>query len=192
MKHDFNTLHLGWAIRNIPKNVINGHEKSILLILLLSTGHENLSWYSLQSISEMTCFSVDTVRRNLKTLEQKKFITITKPSAYGRAFSNHYTLNVDSLMAYSKLEKGSCEQSFQEKKGSSQRGKGSWQQRERVADSTTKKESLRKKEEGAKDGSLEPPRPAATDESDCIPCPPHIKKKLDELFNRYQTPKTAH
>jgi DNA-binding MarR family transcriptional regulator len=155
MKHDFNTLHLGWAIRNIPQKMINGHEKSILLILLLSTGHENLSWYSLKSISEMACFSLDTIRRNLKTLEQKKFITITKPSKYGRAVSNHYALNVDEIMVYSKLEKDSCEQSLSGKRVADSNGRVAHSHPERVADSTTKKESLRKKEERARPSSSE-------------------------------------
>lgn len=155
MKHDFNTLHLLWAIRSMPKNLVNGHEKSLLFILLSSTGYQNSSWYSLRSISEMSGFSLDTVRRNIRTLEQKKIIIVEKPSTYSRKSSNQYILNIDLIMIYCPELKDSSQPSLKKERVAHSNGRVAASYPERVAESQQKKERKERKEEGTATPSVE-------------------------------------
>lgn len=172
MKHDFNTLHLLWSIRGIPPSELNGYEKSILYTLLSCTKSDNLSWHSFLDLSDLTCFSLDTVRRSVRSLEQKKYIIVTKPPVYGRNRSNEYELNIEKIMYYCPVKKDSYEQPFTEdkgsyqqplntRKGSSQRQKGSSQLHERVANSQCKKEREERKKNARARASSEAPSRAS-------------------------------
>lgn len=192
MKHDFNTLHLLWAIRNIPSSLVNIQERMILMVLLSCAGTDNRSWHSQASLAEMCSLSETSIKKYIKTLVQKKFILIHNPTVYGRSICNHYELVIDHLMSFSREQKGSRDATFSGEKGSRRDEKGSRGDYERGRGATTKKEIKERKKKGAQDGSLEPPASPVCDESEYIPCPPHIKKKLDDLFNRFPKTKTAH
>lgn len=103
MKQDFNTLHLLWAIRDIPKSDINGMEKSLLTILLSCSGASNVSWHSLTRIAKMSGFARSTVAKYLATLEQKQFIKVKHAIRPAQGNSNQYSLNNEKIMHYSSL-----------------------------------------------------------------------------------------
>lgn len=190
MKHDFNIFHLQWAIRSIKRKDINGYEKAIINILLSCVGKENDTWYSLESLSETTCFSLDTVRRNIRSLEQKQFIIITKPSKYSRSVSNHYALNIDKIMSFLPQQKDSSQQPIKDKRVADSNVRVADSNAERVADSTTKKERKERKEEDATLASDEAARlkeieackaRRAEDAIKGVPMPEYVKELILKL-----------
>lgn len=182
MKHDFNTLHLLWAIRNIPSTSINSLEKLILFTFLSCTGNKNLLWHNQDTLQEMTCLTRTTLKKYLKSLMKKEFITINKPDSYFRTASNQYTLLVDKIMNYCEVSKGSGGDPLSENKGSYYDSKGSGGDHGRGQEATLKKESLRKKEEKGNDTALRavsiPPRELYKNIIG-VPMPPHVKEEFE-------------
>lgn len=198
MKHDFNTLHLLWAIRNIPSNTLNSQEKIILFVLLSSTGSNNESWYSQSSLAEMCSLSESSIKRSLAKLVQKKFIDIKRPDQNHRIASNHYTLNIDQLMIYCPVEKESPQNPIIMERGSQGAAKGFTQSSRRGSQGATKKEREERKEEEKHvegesmesstrphDGAVSTP---VEEEHKVIPMPPHVRAQLEALWkNRITT-----
>lgn len=149
MKNDFNTLHLLWAIRNIPSHAIKSAEKVILYTFLASTSQQNDLWYSQDSLCEMTGLSTNTLKKHIVSLEQKRFITVKKPDIHFRSASNHYSINIDQIMKFSKVEKVSEIDTLNGKKVSNFDGKVSNSDARRYQNLTPKKEREERKEECA-------------------------------------------
>lgn len=185
MKHDFNTLHLLWAIRDIPSKAIKSPEKVILYTFLSSTNYQNDLWYNQESLCEMTGLTRNTLKKHLASLEQKKFITIKKPSVHFRAASNHYSLNLEQIMFYSKVDKGSEFDTLSQKKGSNLDKKGSNLDARRGENLTPKKErEERKEEKGKKTASDEASLPLSEAElaMNCLDLPWERRLKHPEYI----------
>ncbi len=81
-----------WAL---PKRGIKGSPKAVLMYLANRYNEkEGYAWPSISRISRDTCFSVSTVNRALRSLEQAGLIAIRKQqlSVDGSEFSNRYYL----------------------------------------------------------------------------------------------------
>ena len=152
MNAKFNTLYLDWSIREMPKSQVNGYEKAILQFLRSASRTNNESWYSQESIAEKTCFSLNTIKRNLKTLKQKNLIKVTTPDKHGRGNSNRYELNIDLIMNFCPVEtnhKGVPTEPLSNNKGGlTELHYSSHRATERGPDRAIKKENKERKEEG--------------------------------------------
>lgn len=164
MKHDFNTLHLLWAIRDMPKNVVNGYEKIILFVLLSCAGSNNSSWHTQKSLCEMCSLGETSLKKYTKSLEQKKLITIERPAHYTHYSNNKYQLSVDLIMTYSKLESVSPDDPNVKSRGRAATVSGSPRDSHWGRETTTKKEREERKKEGATNGSREPSAPLTPEE----------------------------
>jgi len=192
MKHDFNTLHLFWAIRNIPSSILNIQERMILLMLLNCAGAENRSWHGQASLAEMCSLSETSIKKYSKALVQKGFVIIHNPVTYGRSICNQYELVIDHIMAFARDQKGSRDDTFTDQKGSRGERKGSPRDSERGRGATTKNKIEERKKKGSSSGVGAPPSPPPAPERIGVPCPPEISARFDEIFNRRGRKQTAH
>lgn len=206
MKHDFNTIHLFRSIRFIPENVLNAQEKLILYTLLSCANQDNDSWNGHEKLSELTGIGRSSIKKYMKSLEQKKFISIQRPVHYQRKETNHYALNVDNIMQYFIENKGSPDDPGHAYRGRHATGPGSPDDHDRGRQTTTKKQIEVTKEERAREAASRealrgaqkltpeelyekekdlPPTQRSPEYKDMtIPMPAHVKEKLDKLFNR--------
>jgi hypothetical protein len=100
-KKEVNSIKLLHAIRQIPATLISANEKYILTIILSCINIDNITWHSMDIIAEFACVSRWTISRHIKTLEDKKFISIVKPNHYTHDETNHYSLNIDLILSFS-------------------------------------------------------------------------------------------
>lgn len=92
------TYALIWAIRDLSSQYVNGYEKAVLLILSSFTSDKNnISWYSQNSIADKTCFSISTVKRALKSLEIKGYISVHRRSKNGTKQTNSYKISNEKI-----------------------------------------------------------------------------------------------
>ncbi len=159
MHTNFNTIHLLHAIREIPNNLINHHEKYLLTVLLSCMNEENQTWYSMDMIAHFACRCERKIRAYIHSLAQKKFISIEKPTVYGRRKTNQYSLNIELIMSFHLTRKGDQKSSFTEERGTNGPKKGDQRSEKRGTKSPIKKETEERKEEGAGSGSEAPPPP---------------------------------
>jgi hypothetical protein len=155
MKQDYTYFQIEWAIKNIPSTILNGHEKAILSTLHLCINNKKDTWHGYDSIAKMISFSADTVKRNIKTLEQKGFIKITRPAQYSRTQSNRYTLNYDHIMSYKEKDKVCSELPLSEERYADSMARYADSPPRRYADSPTNRINKTDKRKGARDASWE-------------------------------------
>jgi hypothetical protein len=161
MKADFNILHLLWAIRNIPSTQLNPQEKLILYTMLSCANEYNDSWHGYDRLSELTSLGRTTVIKYIKTLAKKNYIILTRPPVYNRSSSNHYALNLDTILYYSKV---SLDDTISQKRCRQTTVKVSPRELERCRGANSKKEREELKEEGrAQSSSEDEPRPSTED-----------------------------
>lgn len=149
MKRDFNTVYLLRSIRFIPQNILNVQEKLILYTLLSCANADNDSWNGQQKLCELTGIKRTSIKKYMKSLEQKKFITVQRPVHYQRNETNHYALNVDNIMQYFVENKGSPDDPVPVYRGRHATISGSPRDHERGRQTTSKKQKEVTKEERA-------------------------------------------
>ena len=170
MSTHFNTMNLLHSIREIPSDLITSTEKYILVILLSATNEDNLTWHSQDTIAFFAGMSERRVRDPIKSLAQKKFIFIEKPTTYGRKKTNKYSMNVEYILSFyvgKKTDKtssfytrkGDEMSSFNEERGTKRPKKGDKTSGERG----TKRPIKIEREERKKEGSHAAPEEAAYD-----------------------------
>ena len=94
------TKDLLHAIREIPASHLTYVEKYILIIILSCINTKNETWHGVDALARFSCMSVSTIKRHIKKLEQKKFISIRRPAHYTHKETNHYFLNLKLIQSY--------------------------------------------------------------------------------------------
>lgn len=98
MRNNISMIEIMWAIRDIPSFKIDLYEKALLFFLnSFSQPEKNESWHSYESLAKISGMSKNTLIRRVKSLEQKKYISVKRVKNGCKNASNRYCLNYDLI-----------------------------------------------------------------------------------------------
>lgn len=93
-------LNIIWAIRDIPKSILNLKLKGVLCMLVSIIGNSDSEYYyhSQFDLSKKFGCSIRSVPGYMNYLEEIGFISIKRPFHYTDGDSNEYKLNYEFIL----------------------------------------------------------------------------------------------
>lgn len=93
-------LHILWAIRDIPKSILNLKMKGALCMMIAAIGNCEHDYYfhSHEDWAKDFGCCVRAVPDYLDTLERIGFISVKRPKNYIKGNSNEYKINYQSII----------------------------------------------------------------------------------------------
>lgn len=92
-------LDIIWAIRDIPKSIINLPRKGILLIFVSLIGNRKSIKCGLKSLENSMGASERQLRDQFNSLEEIGFLLIKRPKTYVKGLVNEYGINYELLLS---------------------------------------------------------------------------------------------
>lgn len=104
-KHSPTDLNIIWAIRDIPRHILNSSQKGILTMLLVTIGKNKKCHFSMKQLQDKLGSNERTLREQLHYLEEKDFIKIIRPETYKNGECNEYSVNIEHILLIRKISK---------------------------------------------------------------------------------------
>jgi hypothetical protein len=86
-------LNILWAIRDIPRSILNSTRKGILCMFVAIIGNNESCKYSQKELEDKLGSSERTIQDQVIYLEDAGFLTIIRPLSYIAGERNEYFLN---------------------------------------------------------------------------------------------------
>lgn len=109
-KREINDLEILWAIRDIPKSILNLQRKGILLIFAACIGENEFCYYTMKQLQEKMGASERSLRDHFHYLEERGFLIIHRPKRYKNKDANQYSLNFNLIINCAKKHSNFREQ----------------------------------------------------------------------------------
>ena len=86
-------LNILWAIRDIPRSILNLSQKGILSMFLAIMGNKSSFSLSMKELENKIGLTDANLIKQLHLLEDRCFIKINRPANYVKGQANEYFLN---------------------------------------------------------------------------------------------------
>jgi AraC-like DNA-binding protein len=96
-------LDILWAIRDIPKSILNSSRKGILSMFIAIIGQNERCTYSMAELEDKLGCTDRSLRENFHYLEEINFLIIERPSHYVKGAVNHYKINYEKILEEANL-----------------------------------------------------------------------------------------
>jgi len=105
---EYSDLDIIWAIRDIPKSILNIKLKSILYTFVALIGNSTNEWHykSLDDLAEIIGIHKSNLSALLYAIEDLDFLKIKRPAKYLKGMSNEYQLNYELIVQTAKMYGG--------------------------------------------------------------------------------------
>lgn len=98
-------LQILWAIRDIPKSILNLSQKGILAMFLAAIGNREYLFGDLKDLVNIFGLSERRLPAHFHTLEELDFIHIKRPRHYKMKETNEYRMNYVKILSEGDVNK---------------------------------------------------------------------------------------
>lgn len=104
----YSDLDIIWAIRDIPKKILDIKLKSVLYTFVALIGNSTNEWYykGLDDLAEIIGMQKRRLPSLLYKLEDSDFLLINRPKKYLKGMTNEYQLNYELIVQTAKMYRG--------------------------------------------------------------------------------------
>jgi hypothetical protein len=95
-------FEISWAIRDIPRSILNLPRKGILLVFAAIIGNRKSYKSCMKNLEEPMGASERQLRDHFIYLEDQDFLIIERPKNYVRGLVNEYGLNYELILSTGK------------------------------------------------------------------------------------------
>lgn len=103
---DISDLSVLWAIRDIPRSILNASQKGILCMFLACIGNKGFCYYSIKQLQDILGIGHTQIFSKLSYLENMNFLIVKRPPKYTKGSANEYRLNYKLIMETARLYGG--------------------------------------------------------------------------------------